>query len=185
MRISGGKARGVRLSISKSGVHRPAMDKLRQSVFSSLGGVVEDAKVCDLFAGTGSYGLEALSRGATSCTFVENNRQACQMIKTNISIVAKSMAVQSLDTEILPIDVTKWSLENKNFDLVFVDPPYEIIDRVSSRLFQLFDSILTESGIVAFEMPGKLDLTHPNWTLKKRFGKGAHNPTCCLYHRTS
>lgn len=184
MRISGGKARGVKLSISKSGVHRPAMDKLRQSIFSSIGAHVDGARVCDLFAGTGSYGLEALSRGASMCVFVENHRQACQMIRDNIVIVAKSMAVPTLDTQVLPLDVSNWAPKDEPFDLVFVDPPYEVIQPMSGKLFKLFESLVAEDGIVAFEMPGNVELHHPKWTLRKRFGKGAHSPTICLYART-
>lgn len=183
MRISGGRARGVKLSISKTGVHRPTMDKLRQSIFSSLGYRIEEARVLDLFAGTGSWGLEALSRGATSATFVENHRMACNMIKDNIKIVAKSMGEANLDAQVLPLDITRWTPTDAPFDIVFVDPPYDIIDSIAPKLFTLFDKALKEDGIVIFEMPGKLEPISPNWTLKKRFGKGAHQPTCCIYHR--
>src|SRR5690606_5932533 len=107
MRISGGKARGVTLTVDQKSVHRPAMDRLRQAVFSSLGDTVMDARVCDLFAGTGSYGLEALSRGARHATFVEQNRRAIAMIETNAAIVAKSMQ-EKLNTSIISSDATKW-----------------------------------------------------------------------------
>ncbi len=185
MRISGGKARGVTLKVSKNAVHRPAMDRLRQSIFSSLGSSIEDARVCDLFAGTGSYGLEALSRGAASATFVESHKQACQMIKDNIRIVAKSMAVPRLDSQVLPLDVTRWTPTDAPFDIVFVDPPYDIIEEIATKLFALFDTLLAPDGVVAFEMPGNLNLEHPKWTLKKRFGKGSHQPTICLYLRSA
>lgn len=184
MRISGGKARGVTLKVSKSAVHRPAMDRTRQSIFSSLGMAIEGARVCDLFAGTGSYGLESLSRGAESATFVESHKQACQMIKENLCIVAKSMAAPRLDAQVLPIDVTKWTPADEPFDIVFVDPPYDIIEAIAPKLSALFDKLATNDGLLAFEMPGKLTLEFPNWTLKKRFGKGSHQPTICLYART-
>ena len=184
MRISGGKAGGVTLKVSKSAVHRPAMDRTRQSIFSSLGSAINGARVCDLFAGTGSYGLEALSRGAASATFVESHKAACQMIKDNIRIVAKSMESPRLDAQVLPLDVINWSPTDDPFDIIFVDPPYDIIEEIAPKLFALFDKLATENGIIAFEMPGNLTLESPNWLLKKRFGKGKHQPTLCLYLRS-
>ena len=184
MRISGGKARGVELSISKSAVHRPAMDRLRQGIFSSLGQTIDEARVCDLFAGTGSYGLEALSRGAVSTDFVEKNRQACAMIKENIRIVAKSMGVPHLETLVQPGDAIKANgLVDQRYDLIFADPPYDIIETIQSTLFTTFDRLLTETGIVVFEMSGRLDLEPPGWVLKKRIGKGKDQATACIYRR--
>ncbi|MEM9160489.1 MAG: RsmD family RNA methyltransferase [Verrucomicrobiota bacterium] len=184
MRISGGRARGVHLRVSKNAVHRPAMDKLRQSVFSSLGAAVEDAKVCDLFAGTGSYGLEALSRGAASATFVENHKGAVKMIRDNLPIVAKSMGEPRLDATVLPLDVLRWQGDAQTYDLVFVDPPYDLILDNRDTLFALVSKILNQNGTIIFEMPGHLDLEPQGWRLRKRFGKTKRNePTCSLYER--
>lgn len=182
MRISGGKARGVTLRVDRKAVHRPAMDRLRQSVFSSIGSAVDDARVCDLFAGTGSYGLEALSRGARHATFVESNRRATAMIADNIAIVAKSMQ-EKLDTHIATADATKWQASADRFDILFVDPPYEIITQLNDTLFALFDRLLDSDGFVVFEAPGQLEPTAPGWTLRKRLGKGAQQPTACLLRR--
>ena len=170
--------------VDKKAVHRPAMDRLRQSVFSSLGAEVEDAAVCDLFAGTGSYGLEALSRGARSATFVELNRQAIAMIKQNLAIVEKSMQAR-LEARVIASDVTKWNSHNERFELVFVDPPYDVIRNTAPQLFPLFDTILYDRGTVAFELPGQIELNYPGWTLRKRLGKGANQPTICLFERDS
>ncbi len=184
MRISGGKARGVELRVSKSAAHRPAMDRLRQGIFSSLGQVIDQARVCDLFAGTGSYGLEALSRGAASASFVEKNRQACSMIKENLRIVAKSMGVERLDTIVLPGDAIKANgLEDDAFDLLFVDPPYDRIESIQATLFATFDRLLAENGTIVFEMPGRFEFEPLGWNLKKRLGKGNDQPTACFYSR--
>ena len=184
MRISGGKARGVELRISKSAVHRPAMDRLRQGIFSSLGQAIERARVCDLFAGTGSYGLEALSRGADSASFVEKNRQACFMIQENLRIVAKSMGAERLEAIVLPGDAIKAkSLENNSFDLLFVDPPYDRIESIQSTLFATFDRLLAENGAIVFEMPGRFEFDPVGWNLEKRLGKGKDQPTACFYSR--
>ncbi len=186
MRISGGKARGVELRVSKSAVHRPAMDRLRQGIFSSLGQRINDARVCDLFAGTGSYGLEALSRGGASATFLETNPKACAMIKANIQIVAKSMGADRLDAKTLIGDAIKaTALENDSFDMIFVDPPYDMIESSAPALFSTFNRLLAENGIVVFEMPGRLEIEPEGWNLRKRIGKGKDQPTACIYRRSS
>lgn len=159
------------------------MDKLRQSIFSSLGNTVEDTRVLDLFAGTGSYGLEALSRGAASAVFVEKNRKACEMIKENAKIVAKSMEIECIETKAICADALKFKYDGEPFDLVFVDPPYEIIESIQGRLFSILDRHLSERGTVVFEMPGHINLESGGWKLDKRLGKGSRQPTGCFYKR--
>ena len=184
MRISGGKARGVALSVSKSSVHRPATDRLRQGVFSSLGKRIEGTDVCDLFAGTGSYGLEALSRGSASATFVEKNRKACEMIRKNIAIVAKSMGADRLSAPILPKDATKAiSFSSKRFDLIFADPPYEFLNSIESDLFRVADVNLEVGGLFILEAPGNFEYAPHGWFQSKRIGKGVDQPTALFYER--
>ncbi len=161
------------------------MDRLRQGVFSSIGAAIENARVADLFAGTGSYGLEALSRGAQSAHFVELNRNACAMIKENIRIVAKSMARERLDATVVPGDALKSNgLSDGEFDLIFVDPPYEIIEASAPRIFSTLSRILAKNGRVVFEMPGRLEFSPDGWTLIKRIGKGKGQPTACVFQQT-
>ena len=81
MRISGGGARGIPLVVPKGDAVRPATDGMRQSVFSSLGARVSGARFLDLFAGSGAYGLEALSRGAAAGVFVEQNGKAAACVR--------------------------------------------------------------------------------------------------------
>ena len=183
MRISGGKARGVTLKVDQKAVHRPAMDKLRQGIFSSIGSAVEGARVADLFAGTGSYGLEALSRGASHCTFVELNHRAVSTIKTNLQIVAKSMGESRLDAAATTGDVLKWTPSPPAYDLIFVDPPYEIIENITAKLFALFDQALAPDGLIVFETPGQIAPEAKGWKLRKRLGKGKDHPTASLIER--
>ena len=91
MRITGGKARGINLTTGRAAHVRPATDRMREAVFSSLGKAVESASVLDLFAGSGSYGMEALSRGAGSALFVEKHPQAVDALQRNLDAVLKSM----------------------------------------------------------------------------------------------
>src|SRR4051794_29287469 len=104
MRISGGRARGIPLLAPKGDAVRPATDGMRQSVFSSLGDRVVDARFLDLFAGSGAYGLEALSRGAATGVFVEQNAKAAACIERNIAAVCKSLGRESDDLDVLQVD---------------------------------------------------------------------------------
>lgn len=160
------------------------MDRLRQGIFSSLGQTVVDARVCDLYAGTGSYGLEALSRGSGSCCFIELNRNACTMIKNNLRIVAKSMGEPNLIAKVIQGDAVKTVGQiDENYDIIFVDPPYDAITHSAPKLFAALDRALSDNGLVVFEMPGNLEIIPKGWILKKRLGKGNNQPTACLYKR--
>src|SRR5688572_25253543 len=101
MRISGGKARGIPLVVPKGDAVRPATDGMRQAVFSSLGERVVGARFLDLFAGSGAYGLEALSRGAAGGVFVEQNPKAAACVRRNIAAVCKSLGRQSDELQVL------------------------------------------------------------------------------------
>jgi 16S rRNA (guanine966-N2)-methyltransferase len=94
------------------------MDRTRQAVFSSLGKSVEGAKVLDLFAGGGSLGIEALSRGATSCTFVEQSGRVLSFLRENTRGLACAEVVRGDVRRVLP------RLAGREFDLVLLDPPY-------------------------------------------------------------
>src|SRR5947209_18081255 len=84
MRVIAGSAGGIRLAVPKRGV-RPTMDRVKAAIFSSLGDAVIGARVLDLFAGSGGLGIEALSRGASSAVFVENDRQSAKAIDANLA----------------------------------------------------------------------------------------------------
>ena len=137
MRISGGQARGVTLTVPKGDAVRPATDGLRQAVFSSLAARVPGAIFLDLFAGSGAYGLEALSRGAKSGTFVEKNAKAATCLKQNIVAVCKSLKREEHGLKVLQGDVLEWTLSAVETppDLVFIDPPYEIIEDIAPKVF--------------------------------------------------
>src|SRR5213595_2335257 len=83
MRVIAGSAGGVRLAVPKRGV-RPTMDRVKAAIFSSLGDAIVGAKVLDLFSGSGALGIEALSRGASSAIFVEEDRQSISVIENNL-----------------------------------------------------------------------------------------------------
>ena len=158
MRIISGKAKGVRLSALSSRQTRPILDRAKESMFSILGDSVLDSVVLDLFAGTGSLGIEALSRGAKRCLFVENSTNAIKVIKNNLretnllkrTVVLKINVFRLLDF-----------IKNKDikFDLILVAPPYKLLDidcGDRKRIFSLLEAfvsrqIVNEKGIIVLQ----------------------------------
>jgi 16S rRNA (guanine966-N2)-methyltransferase len=118
MRIIAGTAGRLAIKVPTA-VARPTTDFVRQAVFSILGGRVDQARVLDLFAGSGALGLEALSRGAASCMFVDEHRQATAVISENLvkSRLSGGQVVRAEVTAFLRRDATV-------YDLIFADPPY-------------------------------------------------------------
>ena len=138
LRIIGGKLKGKKLYTIPGILIRPTSGRLRESIFNILSYMVKDAVVLDLFAGTGAFGLEALSRGAKSAVFIDNNTIALSIIKRNI----QSCAVENSSK------IIRWNItENLNctksigsiFDLVFMDPPYNNA-LIKSTLLNLHNS---------------------------------------------
>lgn len=129
MRIITGKYKGIRLNSIMDPYLKPIDDRVKEGLFNILSHRLQEAKVCDLFAGSGAIGLEALSRGAESVLFVEKKKEFASIIRKNIEKLKAQDA-----TRLWPGDVLEAlpSLHEKGeqFDLVFVDPPY--FDRVLS-----------------------------------------------------
>jgi 16S rRNA (guanine966-N2)-methyltransferase len=188
VRISGGAARGIPLVVPKGDAVRPATDGLRQAVFSSLAARIPGARFLDLFAGSGAYGLEALSRGAASGIFVEKNPKAVACLRQNLVAVCKSLGRGLEQLEIRQSDALTAPFDHDGgvLDLVFIDPPYDLIPEVSPRLFARFDELVATQPdlLVIFEMPGELTLTPTGWTCFKRLGKGVRQPTICFFRRS-
>jgi len=137
MRIIAGSAKG-RTVVGPRGLEtRPMTGRAREALFSSLADRVVDARVLDLYAGTGSLGLEALSRGAQSAVFVEKDRRALIALRRNVATI-------NLGGEVVGGDVDGYLDRcNSTFDLVFVDPPYALslasVEEVLSKLESLLD----------------------------------------------
>lgn len=189
MRISGGRARGIVLEVPKGDKVRPATDGMRQAVFSSLAALLPGARFLDLFAGSGAYGLEALSRGAAGGEFVESNARAVGCLRRNVAAVTRSLGlageiehrvtVRQGDARFPPVAGGATEVP----DLVFVDPPYELIPQIAPGLFERLAGLLAgkPDAVVVFELPGELSLQPDGWTLLKRLGKGARQPTAAFF----
>jgi 16S rRNA (guanine966-N2)-methyltransferase len=121
MRVISGELGGRKLVTPDGTTTRPTTDKVRQAVFNSLGsmGVVEGATVADLFAGSGALGIEALSRGAEHCVFVERDRNALKALRENIAALGLAERATVHAT-----DVMAWVPAMRGVDIAFIDPPY-------------------------------------------------------------
>lgn len=139
MRIVAGEAKGRRLLAPRSGT-RPFTGRAKEAVFSSLHQHVPGSLVLDLFAGSGSLGLEALSRGAQSAVFVENDRAA-------IAVLADNLVSVGLGGDVVNADVERFLERHlRTYTLVFVDPPYAFADERVDRILGLVEDRLSEDG---------------------------------------
>ncbi|MEK0446118.1 MAG: rRNA ((966)-N(2))-methyltransferase RsmD [Verrucomicrobiota bacterium] len=173
MRVISGSAGGIVLNLPKTDL-RPTMDMVRGALFSSLSEAVVGARVLDLFAGSGSIGIEALSRGAAAVTFVESDRKACEVISQNL-------AKTRLRGEVLQADVFRF-LETRcppgGAHLIFADPPYSKLPGTRDFAAEMLDSsalpkALAPGGLLILEvMAGWKMPPAPGWEClrRKRYG---------------
>ena len=184
MRITGGRARGIPLSIGRARDLRPATDRMREAVFSSLGPGVDGARVLDLFAGSGAYGLEAWSRGAESVVAVEREARAVAALEENRAAVARSLGLDPSAVAVVGADVYKWEPAGR-FSLILADPPYPEMRRAASRVAALAQQCLEpDAGSrLLLEMPGEFEPFLPGFRLLRRLGKGRGQPTMGIFAR--
>jgi 16S rRNA (guanine966-N2)-methyltransferase len=124
MRIAGGEWRGRNLKSPKGDIVRPTQDRVREALFSMLQNEIPGARFLDVFAGSGAVGLEALSRGASHATFVEQASSSLACIKSNIEMVKCENR-----TEVIRSDAYSWlktAAAGRSFDIAFADPPYAL-----------------------------------------------------------
>lgn len=187
MRITGGRARGIRLRTPRGGVTRPATERLREALFSSLGSKVEGSRVADIFAGTGSYGLEALSRGAASAVFFENDPKAFECLQANVSAVLKSGGLDESAARAVNRDAYSLETSGAIFDLVFLDPPYAGLKNVLVRLFErvVRPIVSNNKAWVVLEFPGDFQPEIDGWKIVRHIGKtGKGRPAAAVFERT-
>ncbi|MFI5505235.1 RsmD family RNA methyltransferase [Corynebacterium kutscheri] len=147
-RIISGEARGRKIKVPPTGT-RPTSDRAREGLFSSLQvrfGFI-DARVLDLFAGSGALGLEAASRGAAEVVLVENNSQACEVIRFNAGVVKHP----HVRIEEMPASAYVASAPRDYFDLVLADPPYDLADEIIVEMLEALKPTLVDGGAVVVE----------------------------------
>jgi 16S rRNA (guanine966-N2)-methyltransferase len=151
MRVIAGSAGGIRLAVPKRGV-RPTMDRVKAAIFSSVGEAIIGARVLDLFAGSGALGIEALSRGAASAIFVEDDRQSAEAIEKNLAKTNLKGRVRHRDV----FDFLRESSNAEKFQIIFADPPYEKAHGKESHAEKLLNNqrlpqLLEPNGIFVLE----------------------------------
>ena len=168
MRIISGKAKGRRLTAPDTPATRPVTDRAREAVFSMIGAWVDEATVLDLYAGSGSFGLEALSRGATTATFVETGNRALEALRQNIKGV-------SLGGTLVTSKVRDF-LERSTgaFDLVFIDPPWDMASSALADDLTALDRLLGARAevILSRRHTDAVPEAPPNWSVAtdRRYG---------------
>ncbi len=174
MRVIAGSAGGVRLAVPKRGV-RPTMDRVKGAIFSSLGNAVIGARVLDLFAGSGALGIEALSRGAASAVFVEDDRQTADIIDQNLANTKLKGRVRNQDV----FDFLRQASNADKFRIIFADPPYEKAEhgeRHTEKLLknEMLAQLLETGGIFVLEKrPGEALPEMQFWRVVRQKAYGA------------
>ena len=149
MRVITGKARGVQLKTPDGLATRPTADRVKEALFSIIQFDIPGAKVLDLFGGTGQLGIEALSRGAKSATFVDAGEPACRLIKENLKrtrLEADGKVVRSDYMEFL-------NRCREQYNIIFLDPPYAevFLENALKKITEI--DILASGGIIVAERP--------------------------------
>lgn len=166
MRIITGKARGVKLNTLEGENTRPTSERAKEAIFSMIQFDIEGREVLDLFAGSGQMGLEAVSRGAASATFIDKSKDAAKVITQNVEKTKLSPDCRIFNSDVNDfIRVTKGK---KKYDLVFIDPPYALRAVASTLKALLEGEMLKPTSIVVCESE-ETDVFESDSALAERF----------------
>ncbi len=177
LRVIAGTAGGITLACPRTGDVRPTMDQVRGAIFSSLAESVPDARVLDLFAGAGSLGIEALSRGAQSVTFVERDRRTIECIRANLEKTRLAAGAELICLDVFT--ALARPLSARRFDCIFADPPYTTADQPKDFSAELIlnehlPTILSPGGLFVLEKSPRrpLPADTSGWEIirQKRYG---------------
>lgn len=162
MRVIAGSSRGRPLRAPAGDGTRPTSDRVRESIFDVLGSLIdlEGAAVADLFAGSGAMGIEALSRGAASVTFVDSSLPAVRAVKANVT----GTGFEEASIEVVRAEVLDWLRRPHRFDLALCDPPYAFCDWAD-----LLDRLQAQMAVLESDRPPEVPAT---WEIikNKRYG---------------
>ena len=148
MRIISGKARGTKLNTPEGLETRPTLDRIKESLFNILQNQIYDARVLDLFAGSGALALETLSRGAKEAVLCDNSYQAIKIIEENVKKTHFEKQAKILNSDYRQaLNI----LKNEEFDIIFLDPPYESEFDIQALSVIIENNMLSEEGIIILE----------------------------------
>ena len=158
MRVVTGEAKGRKLKAPKTAGTRPIIDRVKTALFDILSTRVEDARFLDLFAGTGSVGIEALSRGAAHATFIEMNHSVLKLVRENLKITGLGDRAETLQADAFKF-LQSNAVQNGNaqrvYDMIYVAPPQ--YHEMAARALAMLDSspLLAEDGLVIVQIHPK------------------------------
>ena len=178
MRIIAGSNKGARIFGPKGHDTRPTSDRVREAAFNLIG-PVDDASVLDLFAGSGAMGLEALSRGAANAVFVENDREACRTIDRNLDKLRLTGA-RMIQQDALRALAAEGAA-GRRYDLVLVDPPYEMFSSLQNGLSAYLPAVLADDGLVVVETAARDEPELP--PLRKRTSRRYGSARITLFEK--
>ena len=158
MRIITGSARGVRLATLEGNATRPTSERVKGAIFSSIQFELEGRRVLDLFAGSGQMGLEALSRGASSCTFADASPEAIAIVKENATRCGFFDRSRFLISDYR--NVIRKAAGRDLYDLIFIDPPYAT-DAAGDAVLRILDAGLADCGALFVLESGRPDPLAP------------------------
>ena len=168
MRVITGTARGRRRREPEGMAIRPTTDSVKEAIFNMIQFDVEGRSVLDLFAGTGQLGIEALSRGARECVFVDQSTAAVKLVRENLQHCR-------LEGTVLQTDALRYLEQGRKFDLIFLDPPYDTMFVEKALQTVMKSDILTKGGLIVCETRCEKALPEPEapYVLRreKRYGK--------------
>ena len=180
MRIIAGEFRRRRLRSNPGQTTRPITDRAKESLFARIESRLEGVNVADVFAGTGSLGLEALSRGAVGGTFFERDPTAVKLLRENIADLELEEC-----TLVWPVDILRTSYKPKNVDgilpwsVVFFDPPYKMVPNIApgDALYKSLERLATsgsmaDAGLLVFRTPSRVEYTMPpQWVPNEEYDR--------------
>jgi 16S rRNA (guanine966-N2)-methyltransferase len=154
MRIRAGSLKGRLLKSPRGEKIRPTSDKVKMAFFNIIGDCLKDVNFLDLFSGTGSIGLEALSRGAGRSIFVEKNRLSLEILRENIKLTGTQDRAQ-----VLPLDIfgalKLLSKKGESFEIIYLDPPYDYQGTAKVLQYLYREDLVKEGGIISLERSGR------------------------------
>jgi len=158
LRVIAGIAKGHKLKAPPGDATRPPLDRQKEALFSMLGEQVEEADVLDLFAGSGSFGIEALSRGAKSAVFIDSSPEAAETVRDNLAhtkMIDKGIVIRDNVITFL----AKNAAAGASYDLIFLDPPFRIDMVDLSAVFEalLKGNLVRAGGLVVLRLFSKIE----------------------------
>ena len=162
MRIIAGERKGHTIYAPKGLDTRPTSDRVRENVFNIVAPWVEDARVLDLYAGSGAMGLEALSRGAATVVFVEADAEAARTIERNLDKLRLTGA--TVVRQSATVALTQEAAAGRKYDLVLADPPYAMTNY--DQLARYLPTVLSDDGLLVFESAARVEPELPELAVR-------------------